>query len=801
MSVSRILASAAVLAAVAASAAAGPGGKVAGGRLGPQFLRDQDRGVVVAERVAAAAGSPQVRVRLQAVRVLASAGDPSRAGLLRRFVKDPAVAVRRAAQLASGRMGVAAEEWIRRGLRDRDAGVRAAAVWAAVQLGKEAPPRLRRLAERERDPRVLEQLAANLWRLPEDWRSALAPRLLASDSVRVLRGLAAGLGRTGSFHPELRRLAGHKEVRVRALALLGLARGRPVDGDREAVLAALAGATPEERVAALTVLARRTAWRLGREDGERLLRLLDDPAPHVRVMAVRALGHHPEVKAVTRLERIADGPDPWPAAEALEVLVRRGARGGDARVALWLDAKPRWRREAAARCVGLAPERFAASLGRLLKDPEPAVRLAWIEASAEGGEPDGEALHGFLEDPDPAVRAAALEALEASRPLPVPSLLALARKWRADEVADARVAALVQALRRSRGRAARRGVLRLALSDPSPLVGTAVANAARALGLTASPGPRPSAPPEFYRETWRWAGEARALDVVTVRGTVRLRLEPELAPLTCRRIWDLAASGFYDGLTFHRVVPDFVVQGGDPRGDGWGSGGLLLPDEPSLAPFARGGVGIATSGPNTGGCQLFAMLLDAPHLVGHYTRFAHVEAGEEVLSRIRRWDTIRRVECREGSDLPPVTPVLLGPLEPSELLDLPGWRREFESYTPDGGGMDRLRAALRRGAALRVVVVLGTWCSDSRREVPRLLRIVADAGEGSGLGLEMEGVDRTLAVEDPAWDPSVLPGRRPEAVPTMVVLGPAGEELARVVETAGEPLELILARAAEEVAP
>ncbi len=802
MSLRRRLAVVATVTALAAGVFAGVSSTPPhGGELGPSLLADQDRGVVVPQRLAAAARSPRVRVRLAAVRLLASVADPSRAVRLGPFTRDRAVAVRRAAMVAAGRMGVAAGRWIRRGLRDRDGGVRAAAVWAAAQLGDGAPARLRRLAMRDRDPRVEEALAAELWRLPEAWRPPIARRLLAARSPRVLRSLAAGLGRTGGFHPELRRLAGHGGARTRALALLGLAKGQGEAGDRRVVAAALSGPDPRVRAAALAVLARRPEWHLGKAEGESVLALLEDPEPHVRVMALRALGRHLEVDVGARLQRVADGPDPWPAAEALEAMVRRGDRAADARLTLWATATPRWRREAAARCLGLAGDGRSSLRERVLRDPEPAVRLAWLEGATERGTPDRHLLQGLLEDPDPAVRSAVLEAMGGSRPLPVPRLLALARRWRSDSMPDARATALVQALRRAEGAAARRGILRLAMSDPAPLVGTLVANAARELGLAVHLPPREGRGEDVSRDLREWAGVPRALDVVTVRGTLRLRLEPELAPLTCRRIWDLAAAGFYDGLTFHRVVPDFVVQGGDPRGDGWGSGGLLLPDEPSLSAFAPGAVGIATSGPNTGGCQFFATLLDAPHLVGHYTRFAHVEAGAEVLPRIRRWDTIRRVVCRVGENLPPLTPVLVGPLEPERILAVPGWRGEYEAYTPDTAAIERLRSALRRGATLRVVVVLGSWCSDSRREVPHLLRIAGEAGAGSTLQIQLEGVDRTLVVEDPAWDPAILPGQRPRAVPTIVVLGPAGEELARVVETPTEPLELTLARAAEEVIP
>jgi len=120
----------------------------------------------------------------------------------------------------------------------------------------------------------------------------------------------------------------------------------------------------------------------------------------------------------------------------------------------------------------------------------------------------------------------------------------------------------------------------------------------------------------------------------------------------------MAVDGFYDGLGFHRVVPNFVIQGGDPRGDGWGGPGFAIPDEPSLVPFDSWRVGIATSGPETGGCQLFVTLTPADHLTGHYTNFGEVVAGRKVLTRIRVGDRIRTIRTHSGAEPPPLPPDL-----------------------------------------------------------------------------------------------------------------------------------------------
>lgn len=701
--------------------------------------------------------------------------------------------------LAAGRMGPAALGLIRRGLGDRDGSVRAGAVWAGAQLGDKAPRRLRMLARRDGDVRVLESLAANLWRLPEAWRAPLTERLLQIGRSGVLEALAVGLGRTEAFHSELQRLAGNDEPGVRAHAVLGLVRGPAAPGDREVVLKALDDPNPAVRAAAWTVIAGRADFEPPTSLQGQIASALDDAAPHVTVEVIRALAKHPEVPDEGRLMRLADGLDRWFAAEALEALVRLSDAAADERVTAWSASGERWRRETAARCVAIAPEKFGKLVTKVMADPAPAVRLAWLDADRGKVKLEPGMLQPLLADPDPMVRSSALEHLQDVDPLTVEKLLSLADTWAADPSPDARATALSSALKEATQPEARKSILERATSDSDPLVAALVLVTARRLGMTAHLPARKAGGRADYETLVEWAKAPRWLDLITVRGTVRIRLEPERAPITCRRIWDLAAGGFYDGLDFHRVVPNFVAQGGDPRGDGWGSGGLSLSDEPSLAPFETGAVGIATSGPNTGGCQLFMMLLNAPHLVGHYTRFGRVVAGQDVLSRIQKWDVIRRVDCHEGDPPPRPTPVLVGALDREQLLEVPGWRAPHDEYVPDHEAMERLRQALDHGAQLRVAVVLGTWCSDSRREVPRLLAVLDQVGSDGGVQLELEGVDRTMIVHDPFWDETVLPGRRPQAVPMIVVLDSVGQELARVIETAEEPLENTLARAAEEV--
>ncbi len=132
--------------------------------------------------------------------------------------------------------------------------------------------------------------------------------------------------------------------------------------------------------------------------------------------------------------------------------------------------------------------------------------------------------------------------------------------------------------------------------------------------------------------------------LTTSQGDIILALEPEAAPGSCAAFDSLVSAGYYNGRYFHRVVPDFVAQGGCPRGDGYGAMDWTLRTEVGLEGFVTGAVGLASAGKDTESCQFFIMLADAPHLDGRYTRFAHVVSGMDVAWRLRVGDVIRVVE-------------------------------------------------------------------------------------------------------------------------------------------------------------
>lgn len=143
----------------------------------------------------------------------------------------------------------------------------------------------------------------------------------------------------------------------------------------------------------------------------------------------------------------------------------------------------------------------------------------------------------------------------------------------------------------------------------------------------------------------------------TQHGAITIELLTDVAPYTVNNFVFLARESFYDGCTFHRVIPGFVAQGGDPTGTGRGGPGYRFKDELSPTPFVQGIVGMANAGPNTNGSQFYIMLGDAPHLTGRYTAFGRVVDGlDAVLAITPRdperasapGDVIERVEIIEG---------------------------------------------------------------------------------------------------------------------------------------------------------
>ena len=136
--------------------------------------------------------------------------------------------------------------------------------------------------------------------------------------------------------------------------------------------------------------------------------------------------------------------------------------------------------------------------------------------------------------------------------------------------------------------------------------------------------------------------------VTTDRGVMVMDLDPKLAPNTVNNFVALARQGYYDGLTFHRVVPDFVIQGGCPEGSGRGGPGYKFADEPVQAEYTLGAVAMANSGKNTNGSQFFVCIDDCTRkLTKDYNLFGYVVEGMEVAQSTQVGDVMQTVVIEE----------------------------------------------------------------------------------------------------------------------------------------------------------
>jgi cyclophilin family peptidyl-prolyl cis-trans isomerase/HEAT repeat protein len=291
------------------------------------------------------------------------------------------------------------------------------------------------------------------------------------------------------------------------------------------------------------------------------------------------------------------------------------------------------------------------ALVNLTGHQDPRVRAAAVSALGDVEQPQSAAaLVPLLESNDPYVASAAAEILSRPafarfRPAGVVEKLGV--------VIDALVAQpdaslIVGALDAAGalGKDGRPLVPRLAALADDPRSAVRRRSSAALAAVAGTPGayatsaralPRPL--PDPIRDRVRLA-------VRTQRGDVEIELFGDVAPHAVGSVVDLASRGFYRDLAFHRVVPNFVAQGGCPRGDGWGGPGYTLPEETSPIPFVRGAVGIATNGPDTGGSQFFVMHSRHPHLEGAYSVIGRVTAGIEVVDALQPDDRIIDVEVR-----------------------------------------------------------------------------------------------------------------------------------------------------------
>ncbi len=138
---------------------------------------------------------------------------------------------------------------------------------------------------------------------------------------------------------------------------------------------------------------------------------------------------------------------------------------------------------------------------------------------------------------------------------------------------------------------------------------------------------------------------------VTSKGTIRIELYDDKTPKTCANFEKLAGDGFYDGLAFHRVLEDFMIQGGCPKGDGTGGPGYQFDDEfhPDLRHDGPGVLSMANSGPNTNGSQFFITHVACPHLDDRHSVFGRVIEGQDVVDAVEQGDVLEKVTVTEDA--------------------------------------------------------------------------------------------------------------------------------------------------------
>jgi HEAT repeat protein/cyclophilin family peptidyl-prolyl cis-trans isomerase len=455
--------------------------------------------------------------------------------------------------------------------------------------------------------------------------------------------------------PALITLAKDPNPYTRAFAAKGLG---PLK-NRAATPTLLAMVTSTDRSVAIEAI--RSLGRLGDPTAApALLKIVQAPKtdPALKVEAVAALGGvGGEGVADTLLDTLAD-PSPSVRSAALRSLADLD-REGFVTILSGLDPDKHWSvRATLATVLGtLDPETGLARLRALLSDSDSRVIPSVLAALAKLKAPDApQVLTEYLKNDDPVIRAAAATAIGELKPPNMTAALTEAYKTGQRDVTYVARGAALGALA-AYGAADATPLLNVALTDKDWAVRVRAAtllkqfDPASDADLRIRPAPQ-SHTGDFYTES-RLVNPPVSTQVYieTDRGLIQIEMAVLDAPLTVDNFINLARKKFFDGVTFHRVVPDFVVQGGDPRSDGEGGPGYTIRDEINMRPYLRGVVGMALDWADTGGSQFFITHSPQPHLDGRYTVFGRVTGGMEIVDQIQPWEVIRRVIVWDGQSL------------------------------------------------------------------------------------------------------------------------------------------------------
>lgn len=603
----------------------------------------------------------------------------SRYAQLRELLTDPDTAVAANAAFALGlARDSASVDALSRALAGAVDAVAREAAWALGMTGEPArgavanalgegvsQPRVSSVAA-ERSPAVRGELLLATARI-RNFPTALLVPWLGSTDVESVQGAAYALSRAravAAVRPMLE-LSSHPDELVRQYVARMLDRGAAGDSlagpAREALEVLLGDTSPRVRVNAV-----RSMLSYGAESRPVIQRAFRDPDVNVHVAMLDNIG------AVLGNDATA-----WRAAWDADTnfVVRSGLMQAARRArsdalagyeVVWQKSRD-WRQRSAAASVasqmlsGVSGANRVAALRWALDDTDGRVRAAGYSALLSGVQLAADsAVAGVvlraLTDSDVQVRATASSAAgRIGSAAIVPELIAAWEHALSDTDGAARNAAI-------------RGIAALWRSDSTNFAAADVSRIA-AFAVPADPIDRRAAAAITPLASWREAGESRVarpmheyeriarrflspnaepayLTIRTERGDIRLQLFGSAAPLTVDKYLSLANSGYYRNTAFHRVVPNFVAQDGDPRGDGTGGGGFYLRDEHSRNRHIRGCLGVATSGAETGGSQFYMCHSPQPHLDGGYTVFGTIVSGFDVLDRIIQGDRVFAIEAR-----------------------------------------------------------------------------------------------------------------------------------------------------------
>lgn len=477
----------------------------------------------------------------------------------------------------------------------------------------------------------------------------------ADAPVRIRRLALAALGAAGAVEPSTLEVAvADPDPQVRRLGVAGVAATEMGEAGRRLLQQAVQDDEPMVRVAAVRAIGQ----SMSADSCALLLAAADDESAHVALQAIDRLG---ACDADAR-QALTDLVDTWPASSteagldwhrptrALLALARVSKDDAADRLASF-SSHPVWQvRMYAARAASMLGDRQ--SLERLASDDHDNVREAALRGLADvaGHEADPR-LRAALEAEDyQLVRTAAL-ALEGTPDRPEASVALLdaldrLTAQRRDTSRDPRTAILDRLA--TVGSSADADRIRPYVRDfDLQVAGRAAALLKAWVGGEPEPEPQPleapAVPGRDELDTWA-SGTARF--TMARGGTFVVRLLTDEAPVTVMRFVRLARAGYYDGLTFHRVVPNFVIQGGSPGANEFMGDGPYMRDEVGLRPHVRGAVGISTRGRDTGDGQVFVDLIDSPRLDHNYTVFGQVVGDMDVVDAVLEGDVIETIEIR-----------------------------------------------------------------------------------------------------------------------------------------------------------